>query len=113
MHGWQDDDAWGDNPAPEGRAGHTSQRGRVSPGRSLVLRAESCDLSPAIAAQLVYGQSWKDLASAWKQSSVALKSAGSHRHRLALVMLRAAILDEMEAMAPRAFSDWLATQSCA
>jgi hypothetical protein len=66
--------------------------------------------SPPLARQVVRGHTWKELTSAWRLSCKRLTSAQSPGRTLALVTLRAAVLDEMEAQDPAAFAAWLARQ---
>ena len=75
-----------------------------------MIQAEGSSFSPEIARQVVREQSWKELTSAWKLSTLALATPRSREHKLALVVLRAAVLDEMEAQQPQALPKWLARQ---
>jgi hypothetical protein len=81
-----------------------------SGGGYLVYEAGRCGFSPQLAVQVVSGHTWQDLASAWQLSGSQLASAKSAERRLALVTLRAAVLDELESQDPAAFRAWLARQ---
>jgi hypothetical protein len=59
---------------------------------------------------LASGQSWRDLAGWWRISNLALAFEPSAQRRLQWVILRAAVLDEMEASDPQRFPGWLARQ---
>jgi hypothetical protein len=95
----------GQGPAPGPEDG---PRPGFSGGGYLMHEAGKCGFTPQRAARVVRGHTWNDLASAWKLSGVQLASAQSTERRLALVTLRAAVLEEMEAQDPSAFHAWLA-----
>jgi hypothetical protein len=79
----------------------------------MVARSRHPAFSPTIARQAVRGHSWDDLVAGWQVSSRVLARERSPGHRLALVNLRAAILDELEATDPCLFRRWLAVQELA
>jgi len=85
-------------------------RRRVAPGANLVAQTQIWGFSTTIAHQVVQGHQWRELVSGWRASTNALETERSPRRRLALVMLRAAILDEMEAQRPQPFASWFAEQ---
>jgi hypothetical protein len=85
-------------------------RAGFSGGGYLVHEAGRRGFSPQLAVQVVRGHTWNDLASAWRLSGAQLASARSAERRYALVTLRAAVLDEMEAQDPAAFRAWLGRQ---
>jgi hypothetical protein len=98
-------DGQGSAPGPRG-----NPRPGFSGGGYLLHEAGRCGFSPQLADQVVRGHTWNDLASAWRLSGAQLATAQSAERRLALVTLRAAVLDEMEAQDPPAFRAWLARQ---
>lgn len=63
-----------------------------------------------VATTLLSGQSWRDLARWWRVSNLALAFEPSVMRKLQWAILRAAILDEMEAEDPERFSGWLGRQ---
>ena len=63
-----------------------------------------------VATTLLSGQSWRDLARWWRVSNLALAFEPSVKRKLQWAILRAAILDEMEAEDPERFSGWLGRQ---
>jgi hypothetical protein len=95
----------GPAPGPEDRP-----RSGFSGGGYLMHEAGRCGFTPERAAGVVRGHTWNDLASAWQLSGAQLTSAPSAERRVALVTLRAAVLDEMEAQDPSTFRAWLASQ---
>jgi hypothetical protein len=88
----------------------TPPRRRVAPGANLVAQTQIWGFSTTIAHQVVQGHPWRELVSGWRASTNALETERSPHRRLALVMLRAAILDEMEAQRPQSFASWFAEQ---
>jgi hypothetical protein len=83
---------------------------RPEPDKSLVAQAGAWGFSPELARRVVTGKSWKLLTRGWRDSTDALDAARAPHRRLALVMLRAAILDEMESQDPEGFRLWLSRQ---
>ena len=56
--------------------------------------------------RIVCNLGWDELTRAWRASTTVLANASTVGTRLAVVSLRAAILDELELRDPRAFSAW-------
>jgi hypothetical protein len=58
----------------------------------------------------VRGRPWTELTTGWRASTERLLAERLPGRQLALVLLRAALLDEMEAQRPQAFTVWLSEQ---
>jgi hypothetical protein len=62
--------------------------------------------APEIAGRVVEGLSWHDLQEVWDVSDVAVRSPQRPRDMLSFVILRDALLREMEHRRPAAFPRW-------
>lgn len=101
------------SPAGEARPGsnedaRASRSEKATPVGDLVAQTRGC--SAETARRAVQGRPWKELISAWHATTKVLRSESSPSRLLALVVLRAAILDEMEAQQPEIFAAWLGEQ---
>jgi hypothetical protein len=85
-----------------GRSEHDRER-RGAP-------VDTSPFSAVLTRQWLRGRSWEGLLNAWRISTEMLAHGPSPRRHFALVVLRGAILDEMEAREPRAFTLWLSGQ---
>jgi hypothetical protein len=110
LRGWPEDRA-------EGRTWQSGQRqepSETSLGRPTTARVlaeiRTRGFYSEVPTTLVSGQSWRDLAGWWRLSNLALAFEPSAQRKLQWVILRAAVLDEMEAQDPHRFSGWLGRQ---
>ena len=88
----------------------TSSSERATPMADLAAQTQDSGCSTAVAREAVRGRSWKDLVNGWRVTTKMLRSDKSSSRLLAVVLLRAAILDEMESQQPQVFAAWLAEQ---
>jgi hypothetical protein len=80
------------------------------PTADLVSQADTWGFSTASATRAVRGRPWTELTTGWRASTERLLAERLPGRQLALVLLRAALLDEMEAQRPQAFTVWLSEQ---
>ena len=83
---------------------------RDRPGADLVDQARRGCLSASRARREVRLLSWDQLMVEWARSGTALARAKASQPALALVELRAILLDEMERRRPRRFGAWFAAE---
>jgi len=66
--------------------------------------------APEIAARVVDGLSWHDLRDIWDVSDKAVRASQQPREMLSFVVLRDALLQEMERRHPLTFPGWYEAQ---
>ena len=81
-----------------------------APSADLVAGPRIWGASAEAAYRAVHGRSWKDLLVGWQTTSTMLATERAPGRLLAVVLLRAALLDEMEAQHPEAFAAWRGKQ---
>ena len=81
---------------------------RVSTADRVLSATRHPSFSPDVAVRLVHGLSCRDLHRAWASSNRALADASGPQIRLAIVILRAELLRELEVRDPAAFDAWYA-----
>ena len=111
LRGWPDDRSegrtWqpGQHEVPSG-----TSVGRPPTTARVLAEIRTRGFYSEVATTLLSGQSWRDLARWWRVSNLALAFEPSVKRKLQWAILRAAILDEMEAEDPERFSGWLGRQ---
>jgi len=97
-------------PQARGEASRTQGSDRLAPAADLVSQSQVWGFSTAAARRAVHGRTWKDLLAGWDTTATMLATERSPSRLLATVILRAALLDEMETQHPEPFAAWLGEQ---